>query len=60
MTLNFFNKPPPSGNPERQRAVQTVRTWLWGRGHLPRDLVAALHTLIPELKDGQRDVEPFE
>lgn len=60
MTLNFFNKPPPSGNPNRQRAVQTVRAWLWGKGHLPRDLVDALHTLVPELKDDPHAVDPFE
>ena len=43
----------------RHSAVLTVRSWLTGRSHLPRDLVAALHRLIPELaRDGKADGPP--
>lgn len=50
MTLQFFSEKPTEGDGKRYRAVNTVSTWLWGRNHLPHDLVAALHHLIPELK----------
>ena len=49
MTLNFFSKPTGGTNGKRHDAVLTVRIWLSGRTHLPRDLVAALHQLIPDL-----------
>ena len=49
MTLQFFSKH-ASSHGSRYTAVNTVQTWLWGKNHLPKDLVAALHTLIPELK----------
>lgn len=40
----------------RHSAVLTVRSWLTGRSHLPRDLVVALHQLIPELaRNGEAD-----
>lgn len=41
----------------RYAAVLTVRGWLRGRSHLPRDLVAALHLLIPELGGESRDAD---
>ncbi|MET4133008.1 hypothetical protein ABIE62_002153 [Porphyrobacter sp. MBR-155] len=45
----------------RHSAVLTVRSWLTGRSHLPRDLVAALNSLIPELaRDGKADSAPHE
>lgn len=50
MSLQFFAKKPPEGDGDRYRAVNTVSVWLWSRSHLPRDLVAALCYLIPELK----------
>jgi hypothetical protein len=50
MTLQFFAEKPTEGDGKRYRAVNTVGVWLWNRGHLPKDLVAALCYLIPELK----------
>lgn len=50
MTLQFFSEKPPEGDGKRYRAVNTVSVWLWSRNHLPKDLVAALCHLIPELK----------
>ncbi|HEX4231142.1 MAG TPA: hypothetical protein VHZ07_20865 [Bryobacteraceae bacterium] len=64
MTLQFFGKKPPEGDGKRYDAVNTVTTWLWNRNHLPKDLLAALRYLIPELKQqGQAsefddDVDP--
>ena len=61
MTLNFFSKPKDKGSTTRHKAVETVRVWLWGRRHLPPDLIAALHVLIPELgRDGQHEADPFD
>lgn len=55
MTLQFFASKPPEGDGKRYSAVNTVSTWLWGRNHLPKDLLAALRYLIPELQQqGQR------
>jgi hypothetical protein len=49
MTLNFFsNHNKPDG--KRYDAVLIVADFVRGRGHLPRDLVKALHYLIPELE----------
>jgi hypothetical protein len=31
--------------------------WLAGKRHLPKDLLASLHYLIPELKTDTADVE---
>ncbi len=59
MTLNFFSKPASDSNPKRARAVQTVRAWLWGKRHLPPDLIAALHVLAPELARDRPEVEDF-
>jgi hypothetical protein len=50
MTLQFFADKPQDGDGKRYRAINTVGAWMWGRNHLPKDLVAALHYLIPELK----------
>lgn len=41
----------------RYAAVLVVRGWLRGRSHLPRDLVSALHLLIPELDRDSRDLD---
>ena len=38
------------GDGKRYQAVNIVGTWLWSRNHLPKDLVVAVHYLIPELK----------
>ena len=51
MSLNFFTSSHPKEDGNRYRAVNTVRVWLRGRNHLPKDLVQALHYLIPELKE---------
>lgn len=50
MTLQFFAAKPSEGESDRYRAVTTVAVWLWSRKHLPKDLVAALCYLVPELK----------
>lgn len=50
------NDPRDRDRGRRYAAVLTVRGWLRGRSHLPRDLVAALHLLIPELDGDSRDV----
>ncbi len=55
MTLNFFSKPSSDTDDKRYRHVVAVSTWLEGRTHLPRDLVAALHYLIPELQRQKTD-----
>ncbi len=58
---NFFSKQDPrivSDKAARYRAVNYVREWLTGRPYLDKQLVAALHHLIPELKPGQ--VDEFE
>ncbi len=62
MTLQFFAEKPPERDGKRYRAVNTVGGWLWSRNHLPKDLVAALHYLIPELKRETRGEinEPFQ
>jgi hypothetical protein len=50
MTLQYFAQKPAEEDGKRYRAVNTVSAWLWGKGYLPKDLVAALRYLIPELK----------
>lgn len=50
MTLQFFSQKPREGDGRRYSAVNTIKTWLWGRNHLPKDLIAALQYLIPELQ----------
>jgi hypothetical protein len=61
MTLQFFAEKPPEGDGKRYRAINTVGVWLWSRNHLPKDLVAALYYLVPELKRrrGESDA-PFQ
>lgn len=54
---NYFNTKPPDDGGNHVRAVNTVQTWLNGRKHLPKDLVDALHALIPELRVGAEDYE---
>lgn len=49
MSLNFFSKHAAT-NGKRYDAVNCVGMWLTGKRHLPKDLTAALHYLIPELK----------
>ena len=51
MSLNFFSSKPKDDNGKRYRAVNTVRTFLWGRTHLPKELILALKFLITELND---------
>ena len=60
MTLHFFSRKPSEGDANRNRAVTTVSTWLWRKTHLPKDLIAALHTLITELKrEHDREADDF-
>lgn len=54
---NFFNTKPHDDGGKHHRALNTVQTWLNGRRHLPKDLVEALHRLIPELREGAEDYE---
>ena len=49
------NDPSDRDRGRRYAALLTVRGWLRGRSHLPRDLVAALHLLIPDLDQEGRD-----
>ncbi|MBV8772710.1 MAG: hypothetical protein JO166_10355 [Deltaproteobacteria bacterium] len=51
MSLGYFSKH-KEGDGKRYDAVNCLRMWLAGKSHLPKDVVAALHYLIPELKDG--------
>jgi hypothetical protein len=50
MSLSYFSKHKESDG-KRYDAVNCVRMWLAGKSHLPKDLLVALHYLIPELKD---------
>jgi len=54
MTLNYFSKH-ASSDGKRYDSVNCVQMWLMGKNHLPKDLVAALHYLIPELKTEKLD-----
>lgn len=58
MSLNYFSKH-SSRDGKRYDAVNCVRMWLTGKNHLPKDLLAALHHLIPELKT-DATVDAFE
>jgi hypothetical protein len=55
--MQYFNNK-PKDNSKRYGAVNTVRVWLEGRAHLPKDLVRALHELIPELGNGAEEDDP--
>lgn len=57
MTMNFFNKPKADDGGKRYRALIIVQGWLNGKGHLPKELIDAFHTLIPDLKKGAEDYE---
>ena len=57
MTLQFFAKKPEEENGRRYRAVNTISAWLWNRNQLPKDLIAALQYLIPELKPDRKPDE---
>jgi len=50
MSLNYFSKHKESDG-KRYDAVNCVRMWLAGKHHLPKDLLASLSYLIPELKN---------
>lgn len=60
MTLQFFTRKPSEADGKRHHAVNTVSTWLWGRNHLPKDLLEALCYLIPELKQLQAPRGEFD
>ncbi|MBS0645177.1 MAG: hypothetical protein JSR97_01115 [Verrucomicrobia bacterium] len=57
MSLNFFSSKPKEDNGKRYRAVNTVRSFLWGRPHLPKDLIQALKFLIPELNNDNNEFD---
>jgi len=50
MSLSFFSKPTETDG-KRYDAVNCLRMWLAGKRHLPKDLTAAIHYLVLELKD---------
>jgi len=56
MSLGYFSKHKESDG-KRYDAVNCLRMWLAGKSHLPKDVVAALHYLVPELKDGMEAEE---
>lgn len=49
------NSPKSRDTAKRYYAVLTLKTWLQGKTHLPKDLLAALYFLIPEL--GVKDLD---
>lgn len=56
MTLNYVSRHSETDG-KRYDAVNCVRMWLAGKQHLPKDLLASLHYLIPELKSEAPDFE---
>jgi hypothetical protein len=54
MSLNYFSKHSESDG-KRYDAVNCVRMWLAGKRYLPKDLMASLHYLIPELRSESKD-----
>jgi len=56
MTLNYFSKHANTDG-KRYDAVNCVRMWLAGKRHLPKDLLASLQYLIPELKEQTSEFE---
>lgn len=41
-----------AGQRARRSAAATLRAWMAASPHLPQDLVAALHDLLPEIGQG--------